>query len=234
MIIHAAILMGFAITLGCLRVTASTMVLDLFLEPPVHSYAPEWILQIPSSGTSFTMAAQSEDMSICPNAAGMIINLEAVTLIEFNLQTLDGSFFHVSPSGVNYMLGYAIALEGWSLEGISSGASSSLIGVIGTPPPWSRDLVSDDTDGTLIHGFSQASTTSYGFNGMRISFPVPAQLAIGEVVLKSARIGISSRSLYGTVDPGQAMSLIPVPEVRSFLSVVFSGLLLLRRNRSSP
>lgn len=231
---HNCIFAILSITLFCCRTEASTLALDLVLESPYHGYFPEGVVQMPGSGTILTLPAQSRDTANSPNAAGMVINLEGVTMIEFNLLAPGGSTFHVSPSGVNYTLGYAISLQGWSLEGVSSGATSGLLGVSSAPPPWFFDSVSDDPNGALLLGASQASNISYAFTGMRITFMVPAQLANGEVVMDSAKIMLSSRDLYGTIDPGQTMSLIPIPEISPFVFVVFSGLLMLRRNRSSP
>lgn len=236
MTIRPVILTGLVIALACFRSEASALVLDLVLEPPVHGYSPEWTFQSPSTGATFTMAAQSEDLSICSDAEGIVINLDSVTSMEFNLIASSGTFLHIEPSGVNYVLSYAITLEGWSLEGLSSGASSSLLGVVGSPPPWFIDSIRDNLRGdvanTLLHGSSQASDASFGFAGMHIVFPVPAQLANGNVILKSAQIGLNSRDLYGAVDPGQAMSLMPVPETSSLLFTIFGGVFFLRRYRS--
>ena len=225
---------GFVIAFGCCRIEASTLVLDLVLGPPVHDYSPEWSIQIPSSGTILTQPAASIDQAASADAVGMVISLNGVTMIRYNLLAPDGSFFHVSSNAISYTLGYSISLGGWDLPADKgSGATATFLGVTGTPPPWFFNNITNDSGASVLNGFSEASSSSYTFTGMRVTMPVINPPTNGPTVLNFAKISLSSRDLYGTVDPGQAMNLIIITEHGNLLSVIISGLLLLRRNRST-
>lgn len=233
-LMHTPSLLVILSCLGVFQILGSTIAVNLTAGIPIHSYAPEWTVQFPSTGSTFTFPAQAEDQAACPTASGLVIPMSGITTLEFNIMAPSGWKFSISPSGLAYALGYSFNLSGWGLpDSTPSGAQVSLLDVSGTSPPWLMNTVNDDLGTTILSGFSEASSSSYQFTGMRVTMPVTSMPSSGLIALDFADIGLTSRNLYGTTDPGPAMGLIAVPESNTAITVLLGALILLQHRRSS-
>lgn len=199
-----------------------------------HEFTPELRLTTPSGG-EFYMAPEAQD-SVSFDPAGFSFLPEERMQLAFVLSAPAGMHFSMDPGVEAWQFGFALNFLHPETNGSFASATAEILGSSATDPVGTLNAIwwIGNRGGSTLSGLSeQAPTGPFTFSGLRIEIDLTPGREVVPFELESASFGFHTRNMATNSDPGQALTLSPIPEPGTWTLLAMAGAACaLRRKRN--